>query len=291
MATTFHVTNFKNKTLDLLTGVNTSVTPIGFVVPYNGAQPADPSATPAGTASFSAITSGPNLSGDLSAAGGGISQLAGVVAPVTPANGVAVASLTFARIYTTTSLPLIDAPVSLAGGGGEVTLSSLTSVVSVGMNVDGFSLKMPMDLGTLFLSASLANRLVDMWCGGSSTSPNMGNVTGGACALTLYSGSPPASADAPASGTVLATFSMTSTNLWAAAVGGASGLNGTGPSVTASGTGTATYFRMVKTNSTSTFTLQGTVGTVSGASDMLISTTALTSGVTSVQITDTTISI
>jgi hypothetical protein len=290
MATVFDAIGFKKKTLDMFTGL-TSVSTLAYIVPYNGTQPADPSTAPAGTAAYPSYSYGNYILTKMSAAGGGVSQLSSPAAPQSPANAVTAASLTFARIYTSGGVPVIDTPVSLAGGGGGVILDSLTSNVGAGMNVIAFSLKMPSSLGTLLLSASLADRLVDMWVVNSTVAPNLGTITGGGSAIMLYSGAAPATADAPATGTLLATFNMTGTNLWAAAVGGAAALAAAGPTVTAAGTGTAGYFRMQKTNGAFTFTMQGSVGTISGASDMILSTLALTSGTTSVQITDFTISI
>jgi hypothetical protein len=290
MATTFHVTNFKNKTLDMLTGVNVSPTPFGFVNFFNGAQPADPSVTPGGAAEFAAAGSGPGLAGKMSAAGGGISQLATNSSPTTPANAAGVSSLTFARIFTTGSVALIDTPATLSGGGGGAIIDSLTSVAGVGSTLQAFGFQMPLNLGTILLSIALANRLVDIWTGANATTPNLGNVTGGSSAINLYTGAAPASADLPASGTLVATFNLTSTNLWAAASGGGVALNGAGPTVTANGTGTAAYYRLVKNNGSAIFTMQGSVGTTS-SSDLVVNTVALTSGVTSVQITDGTMTL
>lgn len=290
MATVFDTVGFKKKTLDMFTGL-TSASPLAYIVPYNGAQPADPSTAPAGTGAYPSYSSSNYIYSKMSAAGGGVSQLGAPSAPQNAVAAVTAASLTFARIYSSTGTPVIDTSVSLAGGGGGVILDSLTSSAGSGVNVTAFSLKMPSSLGTLFLSASLADRLVDIWVVSGTTTPNFGNTTGGGSAITLYSGSAPASADAPATGSVLATFNMTATNLWAAAVGGAAALSGAGPTVTASGTGTVGYFRMQKTNGAFTLTIQGSVGTTSGASDMILNTLALTSGTTPVQIADFTISI
>lgn len=291
MPTIFDVVNFKNKTLDNLTGSSGAVTPIGYVVPYNGVQPANPSTAPAGSATYAQIYNGPNLNGRMTSAGGGISQLSAPTAPSAAAGASAVAGLTFARLHTTGQVPIIDTVVSLSGGGGGVILDSLTSSAGVGNNVQAFAIKMPTVLGTIMLSQSLADRLADIWGGGSSTAPYIGINTSGACALNIYSGAAPTSADASATGTLLAAYNMTATNLWAAAAGGSAALSGAGPTVTASGTGTAGYFRFVKTNGSFTLTLQGTVGTVSGASDMLLNTVAMTAATTSVQITECTISI
>lgn len=289
MATTFHVVNFKNKLLDLFTGVSGATTPFGFVGFFNGTQPADPSVTPTGAAEFASIAACPNVAGRMGSSAGGISTLAAATAPTTPASAAGVAAITFARLYNTAQAPLIDMSATLAGGGGGAIIDALTSVAGVGSVLLALGFKIPASLGTIILSASLEDRLVDMWAGGSTTPPSMGSTTGGSSTLSLYSGSAPASADVAPTGTLLATFNMTGTNLWAAASGGSAGLNGAGPTVTAVGTGTAAYFRMVKNNGVFVFTLQGSVGTAS--SDMLVNTTALTSGVTSVQITDATISI
>lgn len=289
MTTTFHVTNFKNKTLNMLSGTDTGATPIGFVGFFNGAQPADPSVAPTGAGEFAAIGSGPNLSARLGAAGGGVTQLATPTGPTTPANALGVASLTFARVYTTGQVPIIDTPCTLAGGGGGVIIDSLTSVAGVGNIVQAFGFKMPTSVGTISLSQSLADRLADLWGGGNTTVISMGNITNGSSTLSIYSGGAPASADAPVTGTLLAQYNMSGTNLWAAAAGGSMALAAAGPSVLAVGTGTAGYFRFVKNNGLFTFTIQGTVGTA--AADCIVNTTAITSGVTTVQVTDITVSI
>jgi hypothetical protein len=289
MATTFHVVNFKNKTLDMLTGVSASTTPIGYVVPYNGVQPADPSVAPAGTAEFASYSYGPNLNTRMAASGGGISQLSAYTQPTTPAQAASVATLTFARIYTTGGVAILDCPASTTGGGGSIILDSLTSSAGVGNVVQAFSLKMPINNGgTLMLSASLMDRLVDIWGGGSSVVPQMGVNTNGAVGLYLYSGAAPATADAPATGSLLATISFGGTNTWNAASGGGASLAAT-PSATASGTGTVGYARLIKTYGANTFTIQGSVGTT--ATDFVINTTALTSGVTTVTLTEATISL
>lgn len=289
MATTFHITNFKNKTIDMFTGVSAATTPFGFINFYNGVQPADPSAAPAGAAEFASVGQAPNVSTRMGAAGGGVTQLNVSTAPTTPAGAAGVAALTFARINTTGQVPIVDASVSLVAGGGSLIVDSLTSVAGVGTTITAFGFKMPLSLGTILFSASLADRLADVWGGGSSVTPNMGNTTGGSSVLSVYTGSAPATADAAATGTLVASFSMTGANLWAAASGGAASLTGAGPTSTAVGTGTASYFRLVKNNGLFTFTMQGSVGTA--ATDILLNTVALTSGVTSVQITDATISL
>jgi hypothetical protein len=293
MATTFATVQFRNMLLDCLTGRTTSPTTLKWVQLYNGTQPADPSAAPSGTAVFSATTAGYDLATRMSAAGGGISSLTAPLAATTPASAGSVSGLTFARIFNAGPTAVIDTDVALSGGG-DVTLSILSSSVGVPPVLTALSYRMPLSNGTLRLSTSLANRIVDVWTGVSAVVPQMGVNTNGGSTISLYSGTPPASADDAPTGTLCATFTLGGTNMWNSAVGGAASLNGAGPTVTASG-GSATvvtYFRWVKTYTAGpTFTVQGTVGTVSGASDMLLNTDTLTSGVTSVQITDATISL
>jgi hypothetical protein len=291
MPTTLHVTNFKNKFIDMLTGVSAAATPFGFVNYFNGAQPADPSVAPVGAAVFAAIGNGPGLAARMAAAGGGITQLAAPTAPTTPAGAAGVAGITFARIYTTGQAPLIDTTCTVAGGGGGVIIDNATSTAGVGPTLQALGFQIAQSLGTLGFSMSLANRMADIWGGANATTPNLGNTTGGSSQVLLYSGAAPASADLPATGTLLATYNMTATNLWAAAVGGSAALNGAGPSVVATATGTAAYYRFVKNNGTYVFTMQGTVGTVAGASDMILSATNLVAATTNVQITDATISV
>lgn len=291
MATTFHVTNFKNKLIDMLTGVSASATPFGPVNFFNGAQPADPSVTPGGAAVFATPSNGPNVSTRMASAGGGITQLSTPTAPTTPSGAAGVSSVTFARIYNTSSSPLIDTTCTLVGGGGGVIVDTLSPSAAVGPTLQALGFQIPLTLGTLLFSLALANRVSDLWGGGASTTVNLGNVTGGSSTLSVYTGAAPASADLPATGTLTAQWNMTGTNLWAAASGGSASLNGVGPSVTAIGSGTAAYFRLVKNNGSFIFTMQGTVGTTSGSADLLLNTLAHTSGSTSVQITDATISV
>lgn len=289
MATTFHVVNFKNKTIDLLTGISSSATPIFYVNPYNGAQAADPSAAPAGAFEFAAATSGPNLNTQMSSSGGGISQLATPKGPTTPANALSTSSITTARLFTTSSAALIDVVASTSGGGGGIILDSLNANAGVGSIVQAFSLKLPLNNGGTFsMNAALVDRLVDLWGGAASQTPLMGINTSGTSAFQVWTGSAPASADLPATGTLLLTTNLGGTNIWAAASGGAAAL-ASNPASTAVGTGTAGYARLTKTFGNFTFIMQGSVGTA--ATDFVISTTALTSGVTSVSLNEATISI
>lgn len=289
MATTFHTTNFKNLFINLLTGISTSPTPIAYANPYNGAQAADPSATPAGTFVWASYASAPNMNTHLSFAGQGISQLVNRRPPTTASSAGTVSTITTARLFGTGGQALIDVTATLSGGGGGIILDTLNSVAGVGVVVDAFAFKLPLNNGgTLSFNAALADRMVDLWCGNSSTVPEMGKNTNGQCVFNVYTGAAPASADLPATGTLLLSTALGGTNIWASAAGGSAAL-ASNPTSTAVGTGTAGYARLIKSYGAFTFIIQGSVGTA--ATDFVVSTDALTSGVTSVALNEATISI
>lgn len=298
MPTTFHTTNFKNKTIDWLTGVNASNTPIGPIIPYYAAsQPADPSVTFVTAGATGCFTeaeygSAPSVAGHMSAASGGVTQLANNRAPVNATNADTVGStMTFARIYTTAGLPLIDCSYATSGAG--VNGSSQLSSAGVGVTLTGFAFKLPADNGgTLKLNASLINRLVDLWMGIQTTAvPYMGITTSGPCSLMLYSGSAPASADAAATGNLVANIPLDGTNIWAAASGGAAALTGAPRSALGLTADTIGYARLVKNyTGGQVFVIQGSVATTPTSSDFLLNN--LTPGIGgTVQLNEATISI
>lgn len=94
--------------------------------------------------------------------------------------------------------------------------------------------------------------------------------------IIIYSGTEPVTADTALSGnTVLATFTGGSP-VFGAASSGTITLSGVPLTVAASATGTATFFRMYKTDGT-TKVAQGTVGT--SGQQLNLNTTSITSGV------------
>lgn len=121
---------------------------------------------------------------------------------------------------------------------------------------------------TILLSNAFANALLQH--SGTSLADQFG---GGS--IVVYSGTPPTGPNEALSGnTVLATWAFAAATSWAAPSGGVETLDIPTTTVTASATGTATFFRVL--NSGSTALLQGTVGT-SGA-DFNLSSTGITSG-------------
>lgn len=110
--------------------------------------------------------------------------------------------------------------------------------------------------------------------------------SGGAAKIIIYGGTEPATADTSASATVLATFTC-SNPAFGAASNGVITLSGTPLTVAASASGTATHFRILLNNGTTTV-LQGTVGT--SGQQLNLNTTTITSGV-NVTITSGTVTV
>lgn len=94
--------------------------------------------------------------------------------------------------------------------------------------------------------------------------------------LRIYSGTEPATADTALSGnTLLADFTLSATAFGAASSGTIT-LNGTPLTVAAAASGTATFFRILKSDAT-TVVCQGTVATSGG--QLNLNTTAITASV------------
>lgn len=97
---------------------------------------------------------------------------------------------------------------------------------------------------------------------------------GASAVLKIRSGSVPASVGTADSGTVLATLTLPSDWL-AAAASGSKAMSGTWQDTSADATGTAAHFRIYASDGT-TAHLQGTVGT--SASDMIVDSVSFTAG-------------
>jgi hypothetical protein len=98
--------------------------------------------------------------------------------------------------------------------------------------------------------------------------------TGGAGSLKIYTGTQPTTADSAASGTLLATFTL-SNPAFGAASSGVITLAGTPKAVAAAASGTAAYFRIA--NGAGTTVLDGSVGTSSN--QLNLNSLSITSGV------------
>lgn len=277
MPTTFHTTNLLNTVVRALHHSTAMAgQPTYYAELWSGAQPADPSATPAGVLLHAASSF--LLGGKWSAPSGGVSQFS------SPAsiNATSTATVGFCRLKSSSSsLPTIDTTVGLAGSGAGCILSSLSTSSGSPITITNLDIKMPYDAGgTLKLNSDLVNKLVNMLINNAEPAAQMG-ING---SILIYSGAAPANADMAATGTLLATIPTGATTPWnTAPVGGAADLL-SNISAAASATGTAGYVRWVK----GLYTLQGSVGT-SGA-DFILDSVSLVSGVL-VALTEATITL
>jgi hypothetical protein len=117
----------------------------------------------------------------------------------------------------------------------------------------------------ILLSNTFANDLLEH--SGVAVADQFGGGT-----LVIYSGTPPTGPNESLAGnTVLATFTFNSAALQGSPSGGSMTLSLASQTVTASNTGTATFFRII--NSGSVALIQGTMGT-----DFVLSSNNITSG-------------
>ena len=272
---------FKNAILDFLTGraaTSTTTSQPYYVNIYNGAQAADPTTVPAGmfavNQTYYGSTPLPSLNGFMSAANQGVTALTAPRSSAVNGSYNIASGYATARVFSAyagssyTAGALMDIPLSLTGGGGGlITNKTSTSSSSDFWQVVDFKIKMPVINDTLLLGMMTINRLLDNINMITTATPAL--LTSGT--MTIYDGTPPASADLPATGNVLSTTALASTSPWNAASAGSAAL-GSPISITASATGTATYVRFTKGN----YVMQGTVGTASG--DFILNSVNFVSG-------------
>lgn len=262
---TTYTTTFKNKLIDSLTGRASTNNVITYVRPYDGTQPADPTAAPTGVSAFTTITSSISLSGVMSAPGIGVTQLA---QPKGAAAQQTTGTLTFARLHDSAQAALIDVTVGTSGTPG-VILDAASASTGTTLSATGFSFKMPQNNGTVYLNTDLVNNIASAFF---ITATAVGLCT--SSVLNVYSGSIPATADTPLSGnTLLVSFTLGATAPWNTATAGSASLtsNLTATAVAGAPT-TATFARIVK----GAMIMQGTVGTSSA--DFILDTVSITSG-------------
>jgi len=99
---------------------------------------------------------------------------------------------------------------------------------------------------------------------------------GTSAVLKIKTGAPPATCDTADSGTVLATLSLPS-DWMAAAANGTKAKSGTWEDASADNTGTAAHWRIYASDGT-TCHMQGTITATGGGGDMTLITTSITSG-------------
>lgn len=288
-------TLMKSGLINLLTGVSSNYDynrPIHCNF-YNGAQPASPEDAPAGSAVWSSIASAIDISAAMPAPSGGISSLASSLVGVSQAAAAGVSGITFARFYSFKSSNFtyngcIDVPASVSGGGGGVIIDSLTSVAGVGPALLSYSIKIPLSLGTLAIGSVLASHIAGMFTGLNYSRLHLGSNVSGASTIDVYSGSPPATADEAATGTLLCTITLGATQIWAAASAGSAAL-AVQPSATSLASGTIGYARLKKTLGGYDYIIQGSAG--SSGTDFVFNTATTTGTSTTVTLISAPLSI
>lgn len=244
---------FKNALINSLRG-SASVPASAFmtyVSYYSGAQAADPLTTPAGTFVNTSIAQNMTLSTSMSAPAGGISQLSAPKAATVNANNAV--TVTTARIYgSDASTAIVDTTATLSGGGGGAIPNVLLSSTGTPFVTNFFSVKLPNANGTVSFNDALRDALISAVC---ITAANVAALS--SASILVYSGSMPADANAPATGTLLWTGTTAASGAsWSAPAGGASAL-ASSISANASATATGGYVRITK----GVYVLQGSIGT------------------------------
>lgn len=122
---------------------------------------------------------------------------------------------------------------------------------------------------TISISTTFANNLLGTGTEGVAT-----QIGSGSLVMLASGGSPPAGPNEPPVGTTLATFTLNAAGSQGSPTLGIMNLSFALTTVTATGTGTADYFRVL--NSSNVALIQGGVGTA--ATDWIVSSTTVTSG-------------
>lgn len=173
--------------------------------------------------------------------------------------------------------------IGTEGSGAGVIVSSTAPVNAGGtLTISDFSVKVPLVLGTARLSMNLADALANYVKGGATLCRLGYGDNSYPSKITIYSGTPPNSADvAVPAGQILGTYTVPQgQNIFSRPPYSGSCILAGPKAITASGTGTATFFRLTKVDeSRGTFVLQGTVATDNSA-DATLSSVNFVSGST-----------
>lgn len=246
---------------------------------YAGSAPSLPSDTPAGTQLYASTSGGLAGGTTWTAPADGEMQLASTLG-YTAANTGTAGFVRLAESTTVTS-GVFDLTASVAAGGGDVILASLSLNSAQAFSITNMSISVAKSVGNCFFNVALRNAILNKLKNVGAAGSQLGYNTG--ATLKLYSGSAPADADAALGGgnTELWTANMSTTTFNAA--GGAS--IGLSASISANGvaTGTATFFRLAYNG----LVIQGDVTTSGGGGVAIVSTTSIVSGV-SASVTDLT---
>lgn len=156
-------------------------------------------------------------------------------------------------------------------GSKDMVVDDEVITAAEACNITALAIQLKEFQGTVCTNTLLRNRILEYFVRKDTT------VFSGAGTITVYTGVPPANAEAAATGTSLITFT-TSTTSWSAAAAGSSALAAS-LSATAHGTGTPGYARFQWTNGGETYVIQGECGGPASGKDFLLDSATITSGV------------
>lgn len=123
------------------------------------------------------------------------------------------------------------------------------------------------------VAITLSNTFANALLGAGGTDSVADQIGGGT--LVIYAGAaPPGPNEAPSGNTVLATFTFSAAGAQGTPASGSMNLSFVALTVAASGTGTATFYRVI--NSSGTALIQGSITATGGGGDWQLSSTAIT---------------
>ncbi len=276
MALTYGGT-FRNQIIDGITGINPSpryLKQSNVVLEiWSGSAP-----------SVSTASTGTKLSPSIAlstvgwnAASAGIAALSGAI----NFTGAATATAGYFRVIDNngtsygdaTTKVLFQGTVGVSSSGADLIMSSTSVVSGNTATISNFSIKQALSNGSIKLSDTLANDIVDMIVGG--TSIDFGTAT----EFRFYSGSAPSNANTIPTGTLLLQ-AYPQLGSWSAASGNAAALvantMSSGNETVGMATGTAGYCRIVDGASTSRV-IQCSVGT--SGTDVITTSTSVVAAI------------
>jgi hypothetical protein len=224
---------YRDNILDFFTGITPSTSlylancTLKF---YTGSPPVNVTDTPTGTLLATVTPGGTNT---WAPSIGGVAQL---IQPYLFAGTVGgVAGYVLLQNATTN---LAHFTVGVAGSGADIILGSTTISTAANANqIQALDLKLPFSLGASYMNIDLVDALVDEFARGTGVTPNMGSNS---ATVSIYTGSSPASANEPPTGTLLATAAFP-TQGFSPSSGGVAVLSVSKQTAAAVGAGTPGY--------------------------------------------------
>lgn len=155
-----------------------------------------------------------------------------------------------------------------AGAAAHAHVDDVNITAAEACNITDFDFHWVEGVGTVKLSTTLRNKLIDMYTGKHTTHISA-NAT-----VKVYTGTAPASADDVATGTELISFPIDTTSSFTYGAAASSVSTPSAVSANASNTGVVGYARLAWTHNAIDYVIQGSVGTT--GTDFILSASSLT---------------